>query len=192
MPGKPGRSGRPPTPCDHSISPPTPSTSMYEGSKRGRPPKMQSSQASDDPPEVPHKIPELSSGEEKNLSVATKPTKPSLRVRNNTEAIKDDIIGEPLSRIPSSKLPTRRLVYHRWRALRLESQMNGTSVSNREIACQIAQEIQDIWTMAHIPTRRNDRIKDKIHSMIEEVLGLLNYGSRLQKEREPRKKRSKS
>ena len=81
-----------------------------------------------------------------------------LRDLNLSEKFKDAVLGRSLEMIPHSRLPTKRVVLQRWRYVRNDNKLSDSStMSNAAIASQLAQEVQAVWNLAHIPTQRIDK-----------------------------------
>ena len=60
----------------------------------------------------------------------------------------DKALGKSLDRLPSTYLPTKRLVLQRYRSLRIEKPDAPTT----DLATTIAAEIKGIWDKAPVPT----------------------------------------
>jgi hypothetical protein len=93
--------------------------------------------------------------------------KPKVRPKEGPDVFKDKIIGKPIDFIPTTRLPTKRLVLQRARALRAESTENkerfsSPDKSDKDIAQTVAVEIQSLWQRAAIPCRRVDKVKELV------------------------------
>lgn len=190
MPGKPGRSGRPPKLTQEQPSQ-TPDADNQEKPprKRGRPAK----QVEGDIPETPYSAVNIA-GE----SAETAPTeidqqspgcssstveKPNLRLKTGRELFKDSTIGKPADILPVTTLPVKRLILQRARALRCQSK----TLSDRDIAHTIALEVEKIWDRAAIPCQRVDFIQESVLKCMQELGSLLKHWQRLQQDKEPLK-----
>jgi hypothetical protein len=117
-------------------------------------------------------------------------SKPKLLPNNGPEAFKDKIIGKSIDLIPTSKLPVRRLVLQRARALRAESTKNKElsspgDISDKAIAKVIAHEIQLIWQRAAIPCRRVDKVQELVLKSMNDVSVLMKHWSRYTENKDP-------
>lgn len=103
----------------------------------------------------------------------------NLRDLNLSEKFKDAVLGRPLEIIPHSRLPIKRVVLQHCRYVRNENQLSDSpTMSNAAIASQLAQEVQAVWNLAHIPTHRIDKIKDKILKLIDSCRRMMKHCER--------------
>lgn len=183
MPGKAGCSGRPPSLPTVGVLQPI-DTNIAPKQTAGRPPKRRSSEMASGKVE-----PSVSQSEENKENVPKAhedyKKKPKLRPHNQMNSLKDDILGKPIDLLPTTKLPVRRLIYQRWRALCKDSALSEKRVDNNTIAGTIAKEVVFIWEIAHIPHIREDKIKNRLVDMIEELRNIMKFGTRLSSEKEP-------
>lgn len=128
---------------------------------------------------------------------STEPAKqiPVVRDKSQPEALKDSIIGKPLDRLSTSKLPIKRVILQRWRAHRLDSNLAvGQEVSNQDIASEITTEVIEIWDLAGIPTKRKDKVKDQVVKLIVSVSGIMRskHAQKTDTDQDPLKSFAKS
>ena len=109
----------------------------------------------------------------------------NLRVKTKCEIFKDTVIGKGIEILPESKLPLKRLILQRARALRY----NQGQLSGREIAYNIALEAESIWSRAAIPCKRLDCIQIQVMKLMDtlNIYILMKHWSRLNPEKEPLK-----
>ena len=202
MPGKPGRSGRPrkdprpPPDTDDSNNEQadnelpqqqlaTSAVSNLHTRQRGRPKRCKLAEDDD------ISTTSLVESDNQSESLSTTSDQPSqsdlkLHPKTSTENLKDQIIGAPVDRFNTSKLPVKKLVCQRYRSLRNNSTMNNKGLTNKDLADVISNEILYIWQLANLPTKRKDHVKQKVLETINEISGLFKYGSsRLQLDKDP-------
>ena len=128
---------------------------------------------------------------------SSKVGKSTLRVKSKQNEFRDKLLGGTLEFIPTSKLPTNRVVLHRARYLRTDSNINRSvspvgDISDKDIAKTIANEIDDIWEKAALPHIRIDYIQKHVHKLMDKLNGLMKNWSRLTQDKEPLMSFSKS
>jgi hypothetical protein len=115
-----------------------------------------------------------------------------LRPKEGPQAFKDKIICKPIDLIPTTKLPVRRMILQRARALRAESTDNMKTFSSPEksdktIAKIIAQEVHSIWQRAAIPCSRIDKVQELIFKSLNKVSSLMKRWSSYTEDKDPLK-----
>ena len=182
MPGKAGCSGRPKSstllqPLDTNVAP----------KNVGRPAKRKLEEEV-----IKNKTDALRTGANSDENKENEPAvenikrkKPKVRTLSQVELLKDEVLGKPIERIPTSKLPTKSLIYRKWRALHKDGHLQNAKITNSGIAECITKEVLFIWQTASIPHIREDKVKSKVLKMIEEFIGLMRHAQRLSTEKDP-------
>jgi hypothetical protein len=102
------------------------------------------------------------------------------------ELFKREHIGQPLERIPSARLPTKRVILQKYQFLKDDSLLTGgPSRSDKDIANAIVDRVIFIWASANIPVVRRDYILRKVSIVIDELISLKKRGSRVKSDKEP-------
>lgn len=115
------------------------------------------------------------------------PPPPKLRNKSKQHEFRDNLIGGSMECIPTSKIPTKRLILQRARYLRDESTLNreiSTSgdISDKEIADTVAAEVHLIWNKALLPCVRKDNIAIQVKKIMDELRALMKNWARLKPE----------
>ena len=100
-----------------------------------------------------------------------KPYIPPLNIRTSaTSRGWDQAVGSAIDIIPSSKLPTNRIILKRYRAMRVENP-NGDMAT---MAVKIADEVLPIWALApRIPVLSVMSVQRNITSLIRKHLDIM-------------------
>ena len=105
---------------------------------------------------------------------------------NPTEDFKDAVVGKCLDLIPHSRLPIRKVILQRSRALHRDEQFSDAKTkSDSAIASQLSSEIIGVWNIANIPTPRIDKIKKKIATLIDAFKNMAKHCERYDLDKEP-------
>ncbi len=141
MPGNKnsGRKKKASSDAESDIVPSSPSLLKQQ---RGRPRKDTHSEThSHTDQEV---LPKVTDDSQEENTKASKSHVPLLSIRNSTNSINwDQAVGKGIDMIPTSKLPTKRIILRRYRALRVLTPLGDTV----PIVSMIAKDVLSIWAM---------------------------------------------
>ena len=89
---------------------------------------------------------------------------PILRKKSPLQEFKDNVLGTPLTVLPTTKLPTKQIILRRFFGIKQSKKLktNNSNFSDRETADLIIKELIPIWQKAALPIIREDKIKSHI------------------------------
>lgn len=147
-----------------------------EKRSRGRPSKPKPNDAEDQQSQMLQENEQLQDALD-TTSTAPKPVLPSLSIRTSaTSRGWDQAVGTGIEIIPQSRLPTRRIILKRYRALREKQPLEDKFV----ISKQIAAEVLNVWSMApKIPIYQTFTVERKVLSLVEKHLDTKPASNRL-------------
>ena len=99
------------------------------------------------------------------------------------------LVGQPLNKLQSTQLPTRREALQRMQAVRATCPRAGRSAAhvNSDIALTVSEEIVQVWNKAAIPTAPKWRVAKRLRKLGEEY-GALKKSATRQSATEQRKR----
>ena len=113
-----------------------------------------------------------------HASVLSPNSKSNLRTKTAIQKFKESVIGCPVTCLPNSKLPTKKIILSRYYGIKQERNLrNGNkNFTDKEAADLLVQELVPIWEKAALPTIRIDKIKAKILKLVKDFdLKLKNW-----------------